>query len=170
MRWIWIDRIVELQPRQRLVAVKHISLAEDHIHDHFAETPDRASLPIMPASLIVEGMAQTAGILVGHAEAFREKVVLAKVNRVELNREATPGDTLRYTAVIEQLGPQGASTKGTVELIEAWNNTAVVIGHIDLMFSHLDQNISGLEFPEGNFVFGESFKTLLRNSGVQIPD
>ena len=44
------------------------------------------------------------------------------------------------------------------------------IGRIDLMFSNIDQNISGLEFPSHNFVFGESFKTLLRMSGIQIPD
>ena len=35
MRWMWIDRIIELVPRQRLVAIKHISLAEEHLHDHF---------------------------------------------------------------------------------------------------------------------------------------
>lgn len=167
---MWIDRVVELKPRERLVAIKHVSLAEEHLHDHFAATPDRPALPLMPASLIVEGMAQSAGILVGHAEGFREKVVLAKVTRVELDREAVPGDTLRYTATIEQIGPLGASTKGVVELLHAWSGEAQTIGRIDLMFSHLDQNMAGMEFPESNFVFGESFKTLLRNSGVEIPD
>jgi hypothetical protein len=40
------------------------------------------------------------------------------------------------------------------------------------MFSHIDQNMSlggaGIEFPEENFVFGESFKTLLRTSGIAV--
>ncbi len=35
MRWMWIDRIIELVPRQRLVAIKNISMAEEHLHDHF---------------------------------------------------------------------------------------------------------------------------------------
>ncbi|MCC5824306.1 MAG: hypothetical protein JJU44_13575, partial [Planctomycetes bacterium] len=39
MRWMWIDRIVELVPRQRLVAIKHVSMAEGHIHDHFPSSP-----------------------------------------------------------------------------------------------------------------------------------
>ena len=78
MRWIWIDRVVELVPRERLVAIKNVSLAEDHLHDHFAAEGSRPAMPVMPASLIIEGMAQTAGILVGHAEGFREKVILAK--------------------------------------------------------------------------------------------
>jgi 3-hydroxyacyl-[acyl-carrier-protein] dehydratase len=174
MRWMWIDRIVELTPRQRMVAIKNISLAEDHLHDHFGAVtapggPGRAAVPIMPASLIIEGMAQTAGILVGHAEEFREKVILAKVGLAELEREAVPGTTLRYTATIRQMDRQGASTEGVVELIDhAAGAAAERIGRIDLMFSHIDRNMGGLAFPEDNFVFGDSFRTLLRMSGIAI--
>lgn len=169
---MWIDRIVELVPRERLVAIKHVSMAEEHLHDHFASgwREGAGAIPVMPGSLIVEGMAQTAGILVGHAEAFREKVILAKVQRVELEEDASPGCTLRYTAAIERMDPAGASTKGTVELLEwgpAGTKPARIIGRIDLMFSHIDQNMSGIEFPAHNFVFGEGFKTLLRLSGIE---
>lgn len=175
MRWMWIDRIVELVPAQRLVAIKHVSLAEEHLHDHFPAVvnPDgltvRAATPIMPACFIIEGMAQTAGVLVGHAEGFRHKVALAKVNRVELTRDAQPGDTLRYTATLRQLSAAGASTEGQVELISPTTQgqaAPVVIGRIDLMFSQLENNLAGVEFPAHNFVFSESFKTLLRTSGI----
>src|ERR1043165_9296896 len=115
MRWMWIDRIVELVPRQRLVAIKNVSLAEEHLHDHFAATKERAALPLMPASLIVEGMAQSGGILVGHAENFREKVVLAKVSKVEIAKDIPPGFTLRYTTLMQQFDAVGASTTGTIE-------------------------------------------------------
>jgi 3-hydroxyacyl-[acyl-carrier-protein] dehydratase len=172
MRWMWIDRIVELVPGEKLVAIKHISLAEEHIHDHFSSTENRKPMPIMPMSLIVEGMAQTAGVLVGHAEGFKEKVVLAKVSKAEISREAVPGCTLRYTANIDQLTAVGASTKGVVELIEpgsgAENAGSVeVIGTIDLLFSHLDNNMSGVQYPKENFVFSESFKTLMETSGIE---
>jgi 3-hydroxyacyl-[acyl-carrier-protein] dehydratase len=175
MRWMWIDRVVELRPRERLVAIKNVSLAEEHLHDHFAADPAHglAATPVMPASLILEGMAQTAGILVGHAEAFREKVILAKINRAELSRDATPGCTLRYTATIERMDAIGASTKGVVELMDHAKPERgyTQIGTIDLMFSHLDNNQGGAAgFPEHNFVFGEGFKTLLRTSGVAIPE
>ena len=174
MRWMWIDRVVELVPGEKLVAVKNVSLAEDHLHDHFAERRDeggklvRPALPVMPGSLIVEGMAQTAGILVGHAEGFREKVILAKVTRAILERDAGPGMTLRYTAELAQQSQLGASTQGLVELIDHGRPGAgwAEIGRIDLMFSHLDRNMAGMEFPEHNFVFSESFRTLLRTSGI----
>ncbi len=177
MRWMWIDRIVELVPRQKMVAIKNVSLAEEHLHDHFAADAKRglAALPIMPASLILEGTAQTAGILVGHAEEFREKVILAKINRAEIHREATPGTTLRYTATIERMDGAGASTKCVIELFDfAAAAGFVEIGQVEMMFSHLDQNMGGAgktgeAFPEHNFVFGEGFKTLLRTSGIAVP-
>ncbi len=51
MRWMWIDRIVELAPGERLVAVKNVSLAEEHLHDHFPAdaAADESALPVMPA-------------------------------------------------------------------------------------------------------------------------
>lgn len=177
MRWIWIDRVIELVPGERMVAIKNVSLAEDHLHDHLGPVLDadgnvtRPAIPLMPASLIVEGMAQTAGILVGHAEGFREKVILAKVSKAELDRDVTPGNSLRYTAEVVNRGPYGASTQGLIELLDHARPEEgyFEIGRIDLMFSHLDQNFAGLQFPAHNFVFGESFKTLLRTSGIEIP-
>lgn len=174
MRWMWIDRIVELVPRERMVAIKNVSLAEEHLHDHFPARPMAGgamalALPIMPASLIIEGMAQTAGILVGHANGFREKVILAKVSNAELTRDATPGVTLRYTATMERLDETGAATRGLIELIEhsaTATAPAVEIGRIDLMFSHIDRNMAGVAFPSHNFVFSDAFRTLLRTSGI----
>jgi len=167
MRWMWIDRVLELVPRERLVAIKHLCASEEHLAAHFAARDGHPPLPVMPGSLIVEGMAQTAGILVGHAENFREKVLLAKVSRVELELDAVPGDTLRYTAVVERMTAAGASTAGTVERIDPRAPDAPVpMGRIDLVFSHIDQNMAGTVFPEGNFVFGETFRTLLRTSNI----
>ena len=57
MRWFWIDHIIEHQPEQRMVAVKNVSRAEGYIHEHLV-----GSTPVMPFSLLIEGMAQTAGI------------------------------------------------------------------------------------------------------------
>src|SRR3954463_11303930 len=108
MRWIWIDKFVEFTPRQSATAVKNVSLAEEHLHDLCP------AYPIVPHSLIIEGMAQTAGILVGEARGFKEKVILAKIGRATFHRLVRPGDTLTYSAKIEQLNEQGASIQGTV--------------------------------------------------------
>ena len=159
MRWIWIDRFERFEVHKSAVAIKNVSLAEDHLHDHMP------GFPIMPASLMIEGMAQTAGILVGAARNFQEKVILAKIGKAIFTDAAWPGFTLRYTATMERIDPTGASTTGTVERIDPQNGTATPLATIELMFSHIDQNRSGLAFPEENFVFTEQFMGLLERSG-----
>lgn len=164
---MWIDRIVELVEGERLVAIKNVSLAEEHLHDHFAAGDGgRHALPMMPGSLIVEGMAQTAGILVGHTRKFREKVILAKINKAELAFDVAAGQTIRFTSVLERIDDAGASTRGEIDILDHITGESYAMGKVDLVFSHVDHNRAGLEFPEWNFVFSESFRTLLRTSGI----
>jgi 3-hydroxyacyl-[acyl-carrier-protein] dehydratase len=150
MRWIWIDRFVEFTTRQRAVALKNVSLAEEHLHDLYP------AFPIMPHSLIVEGMAQTAGILVGEARNFAEKVILAKIGRATFHRLVRPGDTITSDAKIEHLNETGASIAGRVTVGDD------LVAEIEMMFSHIDQNMGGQKFPEHNFVFTEQFTDLLK--------
>lgn len=166
MRWMWIDRIVHYEPGHRMTAVKNVSLSEEHIHDHAMEDESGRRVPVMPASLIIEGMAQTAGVLVGAANEFREKVVLAKIVVAELTSDVLPGQCLRYEATIDRLDTSGASTSGVVSCIDHRDGVWHTIGRIDLLFSHLDRNVSGMTFPETNFVFGENFRTLLDSAGL----
>ncbi len=160
MRWMWIDAVTAFEPGRRMVAVKNVSLAEEHLHDHF---PGR---PIMPASLMVEGFAQTAGILVGATEGFREKVILAKIARATIDGDVVPGECIRYDASIERIDAAGASTRGTIERMSHRDGLWERIGEVEMMFSHIDQNRAGAVFPEENFVFGENFKAILRASGL----
>ena len=165
MRWIWIDRILELDRARRCVAIKNVSMAEEVLHDHFPARPGQPALPVMPATLIIEGMAQTAGIMVGHANDFQEKVILAKIGRATFHRQALPGYTLRYTATMDRIDASGAATTGSVDLVDPVNGESRPLGVIELLFSHIDRNRAGLAFPEHNFVFTDQFMDLLRRSG-----
>lgn len=166
MRWMWIDTIVTFEADKRLVAIKNVSLAEEHLHQHFPAQHGLPAQPVMPASLIVEGMAQTAGILVGSLRRFREKVVLAKIQRVDLEADVVPGQCIRYDARLDRIDPMGAGTSGTIERFDHRFGTWEKIGETEIMFSHVDQNMSGLAFPEHNFVFHEGFRNVLRASGL----
>jgi 3-hydroxyacyl-[acyl-carrier-protein] dehydratase len=150
MRWIWIDKFVEFHSGESAVAVKNVTLAEEHLHDHFP------GFPVMPETLMIEAMAQTSGILVGEAKNFQEKVILAKVKKCVFFDYVKPGDTLKLAAKIESIVPEAASTSGKITCGEK------LIAEIDLMFSHIDRNLAGKEFPEENFVFTDMFKSLLR--------
>jgi 3-hydroxyacyl-[acyl-carrier-protein] dehydratase len=150
MRWIWIDKFVEFTPKQSATAIKNITLAEEHLHDL------HPAFPIVPHSLIIEGMAQTAGILVGEARNFQEKVILAKIGRATFHRLVRPGETIAFHAKIDQLSEHGASITGRVE------SDKNLVAEIEMMFSHIDNNLSGVQFPEHNFVFTEQFTELLK--------
>lgn len=158
MRWIWIDRFVDFQSGRRASAIKNVTLAEEHLHDHFP------GFPVMPECLMIEAMAQTAGILVGEARAFQEKVILAKVKKAVFFHYVCPGDSLRIDAEIETITPEAASTRGTL------SRASETIAEIELLFSHVDQNLGGTEFPQQNFVFEDNtFKSLLRSFLAERP-
>ena len=166
MRWIWIDKFTEFTTRTSATAIKNVSLAEEHLHDLYP------AFPVVPHSLIVEGMAQTAGILVGEARNFAEKVILAKIGKATFHRLVRPGEAIQYAATIEQLNEVGASIAGTVTATSPDRPTPEKVADIELMFSHIDQNMSGMAFPEHNFVFTEQFTELLKNyrtaAGVRL--
>jgi len=126
MRWFWIDRFDEFIRGKRATAVKNVSLAEEHLHDHF---PGAA---LMPNSLVVEGMAQTAGLLVADAIDFNRRVVLAKVAVAEFRFDAVPGDTLVFKAEVLDLKPTGSLTKVTSTVGERLQ------GEAELFFAHLE--------------------------------
>lgn len=154
MRWIWIDKFVEFESGKRAVSVKNVTLAEEHLHDHFP------GFPVMPECLMIEAMAQTAGILVGQAKNFEEKVILAKINKCVFFDYVRPGDTLKLEANIDSIAPEAAGTKGKITRDET------LVAEIDLMFSHIDQNIGGKKFPDENFVFTDMFASLMQGIGL----
>jgi 3-hydroxyacyl-[acyl-carrier-protein] dehydratase len=148
MRWMWIDRFTEFVSGKSARAVRNLSLAEDLFADHFP------GYPVMPAALILEGLAQTGGILVGEANGFSEKVVLAKVPRATFHGEVQAGSQLVYEAEVQHLRPEGAAVTGRA-LVDG-----KLVAEVEIFFAHLDQNRSRQLFGEHNFVFGGELKNL----------
>lgn len=135
MHWYWIDRITVFESRTRAEAIKAITLAESHLHDHFQYHP------VMPASLIIEGLAQTAGLLVGEANGYTTKVVLAKIPKIVFHEtEFVPGDTLTYEAILEALRGDGAMVSVRAK------KEGRLVAEGELVFAHLGDTISSHAF------------------------
>jgi len=149
MRWMWIDQFVEFKSGVSARAIKNLSHAEDHFRDHFP------GYPVMPGSLILEGLAQTGGILAGEAHGFKEKVVLAKIHTARFHREALAGEQLQYDVELLDVRPEGASVRGVA------SSAGEPIAEAEIMFAHLDQSRSGVVFGQENFVFSGELKKLL---------
>ena len=160
MRWIWIDKFLEFNSGINAVSLKNVTLAEEHLHDHFP------GFEIMPECLMIEAMAQTAGILVGEARNFEEKVILAKIKKAVFYHYVRPGDTIILHADVESIAPEAASTKGRIMRGDE------LIAEISLMFSHIDNNLGGKQFPEENFVFTDMFNSLLTDfvDNTKLPE
>jgi len=126
MRWFWIDRFLEFESGHHAKAIKCITLAEEHLHDHFT------NYPMIPNSLVIEGLAQTGGLLVCEHNHFEEKVVLAKVPKAKFFLDATPGDTLTYTTTIEYIKNEGAMVSGTSYKGDRLH------AEVEIVFAHLN--------------------------------
>ena len=153
MRWIWIDRFIEFESGSHAKAVKNITLAEDHLHDHFP------GFPVMPGSLMLEGMAQTGGILLGEKNAFKHIVILAKVPKITFHSWACPGDTLIYTAKLIDAREEG----GSVECVATVGER--LVAECEIVFAHLDTSSAGAAgADQKNFVFEFGLADILAQS------
>jgi 3-hydroxyacyl-[acyl-carrier-protein] dehydratase len=130
MRWFWLDRFTEFVSGSHATALKCVSLSEDHLHDHWP------FYPLMPNSLVAEGMAQCGGLLVSEVYKFSELVVLAKFAKCEFDGEARPGDTLRYRTEIVQAKDIGASVNVTAHV------GTHLHGQAEIFFARLDPEAS----------------------------
>ncbi len=159
MRWLWIDRFLKFASGKSARAVKNLSLAEEYFAEHFP------GYPVMPACFILEGLAQTGGILVGEANDFQEKVVLAKIVFARFRREALAGEQLVYDAELLHLRPEGASVGGKVYAVAPGaavpEGPGELLAEAEIFFAHLDKSRSQQVFGEHNFVFGGELKQML---------
>jgi len=86
-----VDRVLELVPGQRVVAVKNVTRNEPFFDGHFPGNP------IMPGVLVIEAMAQTAALLLLHEMEDRDQKVLffSGIEKARFRRPVLPGDRLR---------------------------------------------------------------------------
>jgi 3-hydroxyacyl-[acyl-carrier-protein] dehydratase len=121
--FLWIDRVEELEPGVRCVAVKFIDPANPIFAGHFP------AKPILPGVLLIEAMAQTAGVMLGSAAPQNTEksparknndgvALLAAVNRFKFLKPVTPGQELRVeTKKLTEVG-QLVCVGGTVSVGE----------------------------------------------------
>jgi 3-hydroxyacyl-[acyl-carrier-protein] dehydratase len=117
--FLLVDRILELED-MRVVGIKNVTINEPHFTGHFP------GYPVMPGVLIIEAMAQVAGVLVLSRIPDREKklVFLATVEEAKFRKPVFPGDQLRLEVNILRLKPSVAkmhceATVGGVRVAEA---------------------------------------------------
>lgn len=109
-----LDRVLELQTGKRVVGLKNVSFNEPFFQGHW---PGR---PIMPGVLIIEAMAQAAGIVIASAvNRSGRAAVIASIDDVKLRRPVVPGDQLRIEVIAHKIKTTSASVTGVARVGDA---------------------------------------------------
>jgi 3-hydroxyacyl-[acyl-carrier-protein] dehydratase len=104
--FLLVDRIVELEP-ERIVGIKNVTANEPFFQGHFP------AFPVMPGVLIVEAMAQVAGVLVLKELGPQAAVFLAAIEQAKFRRPVVPGDQLRIEMKVRKRKASVAKMYGT---------------------------------------------------------
>jgi beta-hydroxyacyl-ACP dehydratase FabZ len=107
--FILIDRVLELEPGNRIVTLKNVTINEPYFQGHF---PDN---PVMPGVLILEAMAQSAGVLAYETLPADKRDVLIyfmAIERAKFRRMVVPGDQLRFEVEILKFRRRAVKGKG----------------------------------------------------------
>jgi 3-hydroxyacyl-[acyl-carrier-protein] dehydratase len=108
--FLLIDRIVEMERKTRIVAIKNVTINEPHFTGHFPE------FPIMPGVLIVEAIAQAGGALLLTEIPDRDSklMVFAGIDSAKFRRPVVPGDQLRIEVKVINWRTSAVRLQGTV--------------------------------------------------------
>jgi 3-hydroxyacyl-[acyl-carrier-protein] dehydratase len=108
MRFLLVDRILELEPLKRIVATKYVRPDEDYFPDHFP------GYPVMPGVLQIESMAQAAGkCLMAGIESSRWPVLI-QVKQANFRKQVLPDSTLRIEADITTCNAHTATAQAKI--------------------------------------------------------
>jgi 3-hydroxyacyl-[acyl-carrier-protein] dehydratase len=94
--FLLVDRIVDISPKVKAVGLKNVTANEQFFQGHFP------GYPIMPGVLIVEAMAQVAGILAFHSGAQGNSVYFMSIEKAKFRKPVVPGDQLRFEVNVIQ--------------------------------------------------------------------
>jgi 3-hydroxyacyl-[acyl-carrier-protein] dehydratase len=157
MRFVMIDRIVELNSGKSLVAVKNLSLGEEYLADHFP------GFPVMPGVLMLEALAQAGAWLIRDLEDFANSVVLLKqAKTIKYGSFVEPGRQLHLQVELTAHGERESSFKG-VGLIDGQE---MVKGRFTLTRYNLRERDPALHATDAAIVAGlrDLFVTLRKGS------
>jgi 3-hydroxyacyl-[acyl-carrier-protein] dehydratase len=110
LRFLFSDRLLELDPNHRILVVKTVSVMDEYLTDHYSYRP------MMPATLMIECMAQAGGWLNLASHDFSIRMVLALMEGVHVFRQAKPGDALILEVRMLYAHPDGATMQGEARI------------------------------------------------------
>ncbi|HWP99651.1 MAG TPA: acyl-ACP--UDP-N-acetylglucosamine O-acyltransferase [Vicinamibacterales bacterium] len=103
---LFVDRVVEMDPGRRIVAVKNVTVNEEFFQGHFP------GAPLMPGVLMIETFAQVATLLLAPEDGPARRVRLRGVDNAKFRRQVVPGDRLQLEVTLDRAHPPLARVRG----------------------------------------------------------
>jgi 3-hydroxyacyl-[acyl-carrier-protein] dehydratase len=157
MRFVLIDRILDIQPGKSLVAVKNLSLAEEYLADHFP------GFPVMPGVLMLEALTQAGAWLIRDMEDFAHSVVVLKqAKTIKYGSFVEPGRQLELRVELVSHGERESTFKGSGVI----DGQDMVKGRITLTRYNLRDRDPELHATDASIVAGlrDLYATLRKGS------
>ncbi|MGH7783404.1 MAG: 3-hydroxyacyl-ACP dehydratase FabZ [Candidatus Binatia bacterium] len=110
--FLLVDKIIELEPRQRIVGIKQVTINEHFFAGHFPEAP------VMPGVLQIEALAQVGAILALREFEDRESKIpfFSGIDNAKFRRPVVPGDTLRLEVTALRIGTKVQKMRGVASV------------------------------------------------------
>lgn len=106
MRFLLVDRILELESGKRAVGIKNVTLSEDFLTHHFPNSP------LMPGALITEALVQLADWIIRESTDFQQLAMAVEFKKIKFHRMIRPGDQIQLEVEIVSLMDNMAEVKG----------------------------------------------------------
>ncbi|MGA3065567.1 MAG: beta-hydroxyacyl-ACP dehydratase [Tepidisphaeraceae bacterium] len=142
MKFYLLDKI-ESVSETRLIALKHVSLAEEYLADHFP------TFPVLPGVLMLEALSQAAGWLLHLRREFaRSMTILKEARNVKYGAFVPPGGILRVDVELAKLTDEGGSFKALASL----DGKTAVSGRIEMAYFNLAAQQAELAAIDRNLI------------------
>jgi 3-hydroxyacyl-[acyl-carrier-protein] dehydratase len=110
MRFLFLDRILEIEPGRRILASKLVTMADGYLVNHYADRP------VMPPSILLECLAQVGGDLNLLTRGIEVQTFLIMADGLRVRRLPSPGETILIEVVMDRGQSAGATVRGEVRI------------------------------------------------------
>ncbi len=110
--FLLVDRVIEVVPQKRIVAIKNVTINEEFFQGHFP------GAPVMPGVLIIEALAQAGAVLLlsDIPDRASKLVYFTGIDQARFRRPVVPGDQIRLTMEVLKLRSRTCKMRGTAEV------------------------------------------------------